>query len=121
MEAGSGHSESSGVLPLKTPRVAVIGTGGLSHQLHGDRFGHMNENWDQEFLDLIEDDPEKLTEIHPDIWMERGGAESVEMIMWLAMRGALTSEVNKIHRSYYMPMLTGMGITVLEDQVAAAA
>lgn len=96
-------------------RVAILGTGGLSHQLHGSRFGHMNEAWDQEFLDRIEDDPESLIDIPHDVWMERGGAEAVEMMMWLTMRGALTPAVNKIHRSYYLPMLTGMGLTVLED------
>ncbi len=97
-------------------RVAVMGTGGLSHQLHGTRFGHMNESWDNEFLDRIEDDPESLIDIPHETWMERGGAESVEMMMWLTMRGALTPEVNKIHRNYYMPMLTGMGVTLMEDK-----
>ena len=96
-------------------RVAILGTGGLSHQLHGTRFGHMNEAWDREFLDRIEDDPESLLDIPHDVWMERGGAEAVEMMMWLTMRGALTPEVTKIHRNYYLPMLTGMGLTVLED------
>jgi len=96
-------------------RVAILGTGGLSHQLHGTRFGHMNEAWDKEFLDRIEDDPESLLDIPHDVWMERGGAEAVEMMMWLTMRGALTPEVTKIHRNYYLPMLTGMGLTVLED------
>lgn len=102
-------------------RVAVIGTGGLSHQLNGQRFGHTNEDWDHEFLDKIEDNPEALIDIPHDTWMERGGAESVEMMMWLGMRGALTPEVNKIHRSYYMPMLTGMAVTCLEDKTSAAA
>jgi len=96
-------------------RVAILGTGGLSHKLHGTRFGHMNEAWDKEFLDRIEDDPESLLDIPHDVWMERGGAEAVEMMMWLTMRGALTPEVTKIHRNYYLPMLTGMGLTVLED------
>jgi len=95
-------------------RVVILGTGGLSHQLHGDRFGHMNEEWDLKFLDQIEDNPESLVDLSHDEMMERGGAESVEMIMWLGMRGALPPKVNKIHRNYYMPMLTGMGLTVLE-------
>jgi protocatechuate 4,5-dioxygenase beta chain len=102
-------------------RVVILGTGGLSHQLHGDRFGHMNEQWDNEFLDRLEDDPESLIDISHDELMERGGAESVEMIMWLGMRGALTPKVNKIHRNYYLPMLSGMGLTVLEDTQTPAA
>lgn len=102
-------------------RVVVVGTGGLSHQLHGDRFGHLNEAWDNEFMDRIEDDPESLVDMPHDEWMERGGAESVEMLMWLGMRGALAPTVNKIHRNYYAPMLTGMGLTVLGDPLTSAA
>ena len=49
----------------------------------------------REFLDLIEDNPESLLDIPHDVWMERGGAEAVEMMMWLTMRGALTPEVKK--------------------------
>ncbi|MBT6093691.1 MAG: protocatechuate 3,4-dioxygenase [Rhodospirillaceae bacterium] len=102
-------------------RVVILGTGGLSHQLHGDRFGHMNEKWDREFLDLLEGDPESLLDIPHDVWMDRGGAESVEMMMWLTMRGALTPKVNEIHRNYYLPMLTGMGLTLMQDAAAQAA
>ena len=97
-----------------------VGTGGLSHQLHGGRFGHMNADWDKEFLDRIEDDPESLVDISHDELMERGGAEAVEMMVWLGMRGALTPKVNKIHRNYYLPMLSGMGLTVLEDTLTNA-
>lgn len=101
-------------------RVAILGTGGLSHQLHGQRFGHMNPEWDHEFMDRIEDDPESLLELSHDDFMERGGAESVEMIMWLGMRGAMSTEIKKIHRNYYLPMLTGMGLTVVEDTITPA-
>src|SRR5258708_20636110 len=41
-------------------KVAIIGTGGMSHQLHGERFGHLNPEFDQRWLDLIENDPERL-------------------------------------------------------------
>ena len=30
--------------------------------------------------------------------MERGGTEGVEMIMWLAMRGALGKSVRRVHK-----------------------
>ena len=41
-------------------KVAVVATGGLSHQVHGERAGFNNPAWDQQFLDLIERDPEQL-------------------------------------------------------------
>ena len=97
-------------------RVAVLGTGGLSHQLHGKRYGFMNPDWDNEFLDLIEADPARLAELSHDDYMRRGGAESVEMIMWLAMRGALPDAVARVTRNYHAPVLTGYGLLALEPR-----
>ena len=97
-------------------KVVVVGTGGMSHQLHGTRFGFMNAAWDNEFLDLIERDPEALTRLSHHEYMERGGAESVEMIMWLAMRAALTPRVRRVHRNYWGPLITGYGLVVFENE-----
>ncbi len=44
-------------------KVVMLGTGGLSHQLHGERFGFQNLSWDMEFLDLLERDPEQLVSL----------------------------------------------------------
>ena len=35
-------------------RVAIVATGGLSHQVHGERAGFNNPEWDAEFMDLLE-------------------------------------------------------------------
>ena len=97
-------------------RVAIVGTGGLSHQVHGERCGFNNPDWDMEFLDLIEKDPEAITRMtHAELAL-RGGAESVEIIMWLIMRGALSDNVNKVQQSYYLPSMTAIATLVLEDQ-----
>ena len=95
-------------------RVVVISTGGMSHQLHGEDFGHLAPEWDNEFLDRLEADPAPLCELDHLEYMERGGAESVEVIMWLAMRGAMGESVRRIHRAYSAPMLTGYGIVCFE-------
>jgi protocatechuate 4,5-dioxygenase beta chain len=96
-------------------RVVIVGTGGMSHQLHGERFGHLNPEFDRRWLDLIEQDPEQLASMsHRDI-MEAAGAEAVELIMWLVMRGALAQKVRLVHRNYYAPMTTGMGLIAMED------
>ncbi|WP_298163262.1 gallate dioxygenase [Brevundimonas sp.] len=95
-------------------RIAVVGTGGLSHQVHGERTGFNNEGWDTEFLDLIRDDPEALTRLRHADYIVRGGAESVEMIMWLAMRGALGGAVHELHRAYYLATTTAMAVTLYE-------
>src|SRR6185369_11879286 len=74
----------------KDLKVAVLGTGGMSHQLQGKRFGYMNEKFDHWFLDQIESDPEALARITHQEIMEQAGAEAVELIMWLTMRGAVS-------------------------------
>ncbi|MEO9189256.1 MAG: class III extradiol dioxygenase family protein [Acetobacteraceae bacterium] len=95
-------------------RVVVMGTGGLSHQLHGERFGMVSPEWDSRFLDLLESDPEQLAALSHHDYMERGGAESVEMILWLAMRAALGARVRRVHRNYHAPLITGYGLLALE-------
>ena len=99
----------------KNLRVVVLGTGGMSHQLQGRRFGFMNDAFDQEFLDQIESDPDQLANISHQEIMEQAGAEAVELIMWLTMRGALSPRVKRVQRNYYAPMTTGMGLIALED------
>jgi protocatechuate 4,5-dioxygenase beta chain len=47
--------------------------------------------------------------------MEEAGAEAVELIMWLTMRGALSLQAKRVHRHYYAPMTTGMGLITFED------
>jgi protocatechuate 4,5-dioxygenase beta chain len=96
-------------------RVVVMGTGGMSHQLQGRRFGFMNERFDQWFLDQIEADPEVLAALSHHRIMEEAGAEAVELIMWLTMRGALSPAARRIHRHYYAPMTTGMGLITFEE------
>jgi protocatechuate 4,5-dioxygenase beta chain len=99
----------------KNLKVVIMGTGGMSHQLQGKRFGFMNEKFDQMFLDGLEKHPEKLAEMsHYDL-MEQAGAEAVELIMWHVMRGALSEKAKRIHRHYYAPMTTGMGLITFED------
>src|SRR5262245_50022660 len=90
--------------------VAVVGTGGLSHQLHGERTGFNNTDWDMRFLDLVERDPLSLARMSHADYIRLGGAESVEVIMWLAMRGALGEKVRKVHQNYYLATTTAMAL-----------
>lgn len=95
-------------------KVVILGTGGMSHQLHGPEFGKMDSEFDLEFLDRIEFDPLSLARMtHHDL-MTRAGAEGIELIMWLTMRGALPERVIRRHRNYYAPMTTGMAVLALE-------
>ncbi|TAK48984.1 MAG: gallate dioxygenase [Xanthobacteraceae bacterium] len=95
--------------------VAIIATGGLSHQVHGERAGFNNPAWDDEFLSLIEKDPVRLTEMTLAEFATLGGMEGAEVIMWLVMRGAMSGNIRKLHQSYYLPSMTGIATAIYEN------
>ena len=95
--------------------VAIVATGGLSHQVHGERCGFVNEAWDDEFLELLEKAPEKLTQMRLAEYAERGGMEGAEVIMWLIMRGALSDKINKVHKATYCPSMTNIATVIYDD------
>jgi gallate dioxygenase len=98
--------------------VVVVGTGGLSHQIHGERTGYNDTDWDMRFIDLIENDPMTLARMKHVDYIRLGGAESVEVIMWLAMRGALSDDIKKVHQNYYLATTTAMTVLVFEENDA---
>lgn len=96
--------------------VAIMATGGLSHQVHGERAGFLNEAWDAEFLDLLENAPEQLVNMRIAEYAAKGGMEGAEVIMWLIMRGALSDQVKLVHKQTYAPSMTNIATLVFEDQ-----
>ncbi|MEH3086944.1 MAG: gallate dioxygenase [Xylophilus ampelinus] len=95
-------------------KVAIVATGGLSHQVHGERSGYNDTEWDARFLDLLERDPEQLANMTHTEYATLGGFEGAEVIMWLVMRGALASQVKCLHRSYYLPSMAGIATAIYE-------
>lgn len=98
--------------------VAIVATGGLSHQVHGERCGFNNTAWDQQFLDLFEKDPEVLLNMTQADLARLGGWESAEIIMWMIMRGAMPARIKCLHREYYLPSMTGIAVALYESDVA---
>ena len=97
-------------------KVVVIGTGGMSHQLQGERAGLINKPFDLMFLETIVTDPDALARLSVRDLVESAGSEGVELIMWLVMRGALGERVSLIHRHYHVPVSsTAAGVLVLEN------
>ena len=99
-------------------RVALVATGGLSHQVHGERAGFNDPQWDAQFMDLFEQDPERLAGMTHAEYATRGGLEGAEVIMWLVVRGAMTPRIRRLHRTYYLPSMTGIATAIYEDVVA---
>lgn len=102
-------------------KVVVIGTGGLSHQLDGTRAGFINRPFDLMCLDKIVGDPEALTRYSIPQLIELAGAQGVELLNWVVMRGALTGAVRRLHSNYHVPISNTAAATLVlaNDPVAA--
>jgi protocatechuate 4,5-dioxygenase beta chain len=97
-------------------RVVIFGTGGMSHQIQGPRAGLINKEFDTAFLDDLTRDPERLARIPPLEYLRDAGAEAIELVMWLIMRGALGERVKETYRFYHVPASsTGVGHIILEQ------
>jgi protocatechuate 4,5-dioxygenase beta chain len=99
-------------------KVVVLGTGGLSHQLDGERAGFINKDFDLKFMASLQSNPEWATQYSIHELVEKTGTQGVELLMWLAMRGALStagSGVRTVHSNYHIPISnTATGVMALE-------
>lgn len=101
-------------------RVVVVGTGGLSHQLDGKRAGFINKEFDKFCMDKLAAEPDVLARYSIHDWVEQAGAQGVEFLNWMAMRGALNAHVAEVHRNYHVPISnTAAATVVLENRVEA--
>jgi protocatechuate 4,5-dioxygenase beta chain len=97
-------------------RVLILGTGGLSHQLEGTRAGFMNPEFDQEFMSKLVSDPLWVTRYSSPELVELTGTQGIELLNWVAMRGALTGRVSLVHQNYHIPISnTATGLMVLAN------
>jgi len=96
-------------------KVLVIGTGGLSHQLDGERAGFINKDFDRLCMDKLAADPEDLTQFSIPELVELSGAQGVEFLNWMAMRGALSGKVTEAHRNYHVPISNTAAATMVFD------
>lgn len=100
----------------KDIKVAIVGTGGLSHQLQGERAGVINAEYDNKWLDRFVAEPAEVAKIGYTELLRETGSEGIECVMWLIMRGALDERVRVVHRFYHVPVSsTAYGLLVLEN------
>ena len=103
-------------------KIVVLGTGGLSHQLDGTRAGFINKDFDLLCLDKIVNDPVALTKYSNKEIIELAGSQGVELMCWIAMRGALQGRVSQLHSTYHVPISnTGGAVLLLENAPRAQA
>jgi protocatechuate 4,5-dioxygenase, beta chain len=96
-------------------RVMLLGTGGLSHQLDGERAGFINKDFDLQFMESLIHDPAWATQFSIHELVEKTGTQGVELLMWLATRAALGDKVTQVHSNYHIPISnTAAGLMVME-------
>ncbi len=97
--------------------VQIWGTGGMSHQLQGQRAGLINQEFDADFLDRLQSDAEGLAKMPHLDYLQNAGSEGIELVMWLVMRGALNQNVEILHRFYHVPASnTAVGHIILKNR-----
>ena len=101
-------------------KVLIVGTGGLSHQLDGKRAGFINKEFDTLCMDRLAHDPETLTQYSIPELVELAGAQGVEFLNWMAMRGALGGQVNELHRNYHIPISNTAAATLVFENRSKA-
>ena len=63
---------------------------------------------------LLAEDPERLTQYKHEDFIKLGGTESVEVVNWLAMRGALPRDAKPAVEAYYAHRIMGYGLQTFE-------
>jgi protocatechuate 4,5-dioxygenase beta chain len=97
-------------------KVVILGTGGMSHQLQGERAGYIDVDFDMQCMESVINNPGWLAGLTSTEIIEKAGTEGVEIIMWLVMRGALNPEVRLLHKHYHLPISnTAAGVLLLDN------
>lgn len=99
-------------------RVLVLGTGGLSHQLEGERAGFLNKRFDLRFMDSLADDPAWATQFSINDLVKETGTQGIELLNWLVARGALGDAVRELERTYHIPISNTAGGMMLFESAA---
>lgn len=95
----------------KDIKVAVVASGGLSHQIS--QGGFINDAFDHYCMDKIVTDPEALTSFTNAAFVEKAGSQGLEFMTWLVMRGALGKEVDVLASTYHAPVSHTGGAVML--------
>ena len=85
-------------------KVVIVSTGGLSHQLDGERAGFINPEFDALCLDSLINDPIRLTQYTAREIVELSGTQGLEILNWITGRGILGGRAHEVVRKYHVPI-----------------
>ena len=69
-------------------------------------------------MDKLVKEPEALARYSIPHFIELAGAQGIEFLNWMAMRGALTGKVSEAHRNYHIPISNTAAATMVLDNVS---
>jgi protocatechuate 4,5-dioxygenase beta chain len=96
-------------------RVLVLGTGGLSAPARRRTRGLHQQGLRPAVHGKPDADPTWATQYSIHELVEKTGTQGVELLMWLAARGALGEKARKLHANYHIPISnTAAGLMLLE-------
>lgn len=100
-------------------RIALVGTGGISHWPATPDSGKINEEWDKEFLDaFVNNRKSELVAYNDEDTYIQGGQGGFEIRTFITVAGATEGCTGTLH--YYQPIpIFSVGCTVATMQVAA--
>ncbi len=97
-------------------RVVVAGTGGMSHQLQGERAGVVNTEFDINYLNNLSGNNDINRYMSHVEYIREAGSEGIEMVMWQIMRGAMEDKIVEKFRKYHVASSnTAFGIICFEN------
>ena len=101
-------------------KVALVGTGGLSHWPATPDSGKINEPWDREFLDrLVRQDKEALLSYSDEETYDEAGQVGFEIRTYVAVSGAAEGSTGTVQ--FYAPIpIFAVGCTVARYELAPA-
>lgn len=97
-------------------RVAVVGTGGLSHWIGGPDHGRLNEDYDRRFLDrFLRNDRDWLRGLDEETIEANLGNGGQEVRNWLTVRGCAEDfDAREIYYEAIDGWLVGAAVSILE-------
>ncbi len=97
-------------------RVAILGTGGISHWVGMAEMGKVNIEWDRKIISFVESgDAESLIAISDDEIIREGGNGGLEIKNWILAMGALGKTKGKLIAYEPVPeWITGCGYMELK-------
>jgi hypothetical protein len=94
-------------------RVALVGAGGLSHQLGGKRMGRIEQEFDRHFLDLLTEGPRRRIAEYSNAEIDAHGNGTNEIRNWITVAAAAGDAPASVIA--YEPLgITGTGMVIFD-------